>query len=300
MSGFLDDFKGAFTKRDNGLIQIILVNVIVFLVLLVAQISLTVANARGYYSLALNQLQLPASLPELAQRPWTLFTYFFTHTDPFHILFNLLFLYWFGRLIDEYLGNRRVVNLYLLGGLVGGISYIAIYNLVPYFADRVAGSEMIGASGAVFAVVFGAATLLPNYTFHLLLLGPVRIKYIALFYLILSFAQTIGPNAGGNIAHLGGALLGFLFVKQLQRGTDLGKPLDNLTGWVRRLFTPKPRPSMKVTYRSQAKTTYTSMTSDGFPDEDEVDAILDKISKSGFESLTREEKQKLFKASQRN
>jgi membrane associated rhomboid family serine protease len=300
MSGFLDDFKGAFTKRDNGLMQIILVNAIVFLVLLVAQISLTLAQAKGYYLLLINQLQLPASLPELAQRPWTLFTYFFTHELPFHALFNMLFLYWFGRLVDEYLGNRRVINLYLLGGLAGGLAYIAIYNLVPYFHERVVDSTLLGASGAVLAVVFGAATLLPNYTFHLLFFGPVRIKYIALLILILSFAQTIGANAGGNIAHLGGALMGFIFVKQLQRGNDWGKPLDNLTLFVRRLFTPKPRPSMKVTYRSQSKTTYTSMTPDGFPDEDEVDAILDKISKSGFESLTREEKQKLFKASQRN
>ncbi|MBC7891651.1 MAG: rhomboid family intramembrane serine protease [Sphingobacteriaceae bacterium] len=300
MSGFLDDFKGAFTKRENGLVQIILVNVIVFLTLLIAHVVLKLSKMDGYYELVVNQLELPASLPELAQRPWTLLTYFFTHEDPFHILFNMLFLYWFGRLVDEYLGNRRVVNLYLLGGIVGGIAYVAIYNLVPYFHERVAGSVMIGASGAAFAVVFGAATLLPNYSFHLLFFGPVRIKYIALFYLILSFAQSTGSNAGGNIAHLGGALLGFIFIKQLQRGSDLGKPLDGLTAFVRKLFKPKPRPSMKVTYRSQTKTTYTSMTPDGFPDDDEVDAILDKISKSGYESLTREEKQKLFKASQRN
>ncbi len=300
MSGFLDDFKGAFTKRENGLVQIILVNVIVFLTLLIAHVVLKLSKMDGYYELVVNQLELPASLPELAQRPWTLLTYFFTHEDPFHILFNMLFLYWFGRLVDEYLGNRRVVNLYLLGGIVGGIAYVAIYNLVPYFHERVAGSVMIGASGAAFAVVFGAATLLPNYSFHLLFFGPVRIKYIALFYLILSFAQSTGSNAGGNIAHLGGALLGFIFIKQLQRGSDLGKPLDGLTTFVRNLFKPKPRPSMKVTYRSQTKTTYTSMTPDGFPDDDEVDAILDKISKSGYESLTREEKQKLFKASQRN
>jgi len=300
MSGFLDDFKGAFTKRENGLVQIILVNVIVFLTLLVAHIVLKWSKLENYYELIITQLRLPASLPELAQRPWTLLTYFFTHEDPFHVLFNMLFLYWFGRLVDEYLGNRRVVNLYLLGGIVGGIAYVAMYNLVPYFHERVAGSEMLGASGASFAVVFGAATLLPNYSFHLLFLGPVRIKYIALFYLILSFAQSAGPNAGGNIAHLGGALLGFIFIKQLQRGSDLGKPLDGLTAFVRKLFKPKPRPSMKVTYRSQSKTTYTSVTSDGFPDDDEVDAILDKISKSGYESLTREEKQKLFKASQRN
>ncbi|MCY7351127.1 MAG: rhomboid family intramembrane serine protease [Cytophagaceae bacterium] len=300
MSGFLDEFKNAFTKRNNGLVQIILVNVIVFLTLLVSKIVLTLSGLSVYYTEVFNQLQLPASLPELAQKPWTLITYFFTHENIFHILFNMLFLYWFGKLVDEYLGNRRLINLYMLGGILGGVAYIVIYNLVPYFHEAVANSLMMGASGAAFAVVVGAATLLPNYTFHLLFLGPVRIKYIALFYVISSFAQTTGSNAGGNIAHLGGALLGFIFIKQLQRGTDLGKPLDGLTGFVRRLFTPKPRPSMKVTYRSQSKTSLTSMTSDGFPDDDEIDAILDKISKSGYESLTREEKQKLFRASQRN
>lgn len=300
MSGFLDEFKNAFTKRDNGLVQIILVNVIVFLTLLLTKVILTLSGLSAYYDEIFDQFQLPASLPELAQRPWTLVTYFFTHEEIFHILFNMLFLYWFGRLVDEYLGNRRLINLYMLGGLLGGVAYIALYNLVPYFHDRLAEAKMIGASGAAFAVVFGAATLLPNYTFHLLFLGPVRIKYIALFYLVLSIAQTIGPNAGGNIAHIGGALLGFIFIKQLQRGKDMGKPLDGLTSFVRRLFAPKPRPSMKVPYRSQSKTSLTSMTADGFPDDDEIDAILDKISKSGYESLTREEKQKLFRASQRN
>jgi membrane associated rhomboid family serine protease len=303
MAGFLDEFKGAFTKRDNGLVQIILLNVIVFLTLIVLNVTFTLSQLSGYYLAVVDQLALPASLPALAYKPWTLVSYFFTHEDIFHILFNMLFLYWFGRLVDEYLGNRRLINLYFLGGLLGGLAFIALYNLVPYFEKRLLGPPMLGASGAVYAVVFGAATLLPNYTFHLLFLGPVRIKWIALFYLVLSFAQVSGPNAGGNIAHLGGALLGFLYIKMLRRGLDLGSPLDAVGDWVRGLFVQKPRPSVKVTYRSQSKTTYSSTyspTPDGFPDDDEVDAILDKISKSGYESLTREEKQKLFKASQRN
>lgn len=302
MAGFLDEFKGAFTKRDNGLVQIILLNVIVFLALILLNVGFTISKLEGYYLAVVDQLGLPAALLDLAYKPWTLITYFFSHEDIFHLLFNMLFLYWFGRLVDEYLGNRRLINLYFLGGLIGGIAYIAIYNLIPYFEDRVLRATMLGASGAVYAVVFGAATLLPNYTFHLLFLGPVRIKWIALFYLVLSFAQVPGPNAGGNIAHLGGALLGFLYIKMLRRGVDLGGPIDATGEWVRGLFRQKPRPSVKVTYRSQSKTTYSSYTAtpDGFPDDDEVDAILDKISKSGYESLTREEKQKLFKASQRN
>jgi membrane associated rhomboid family serine protease len=302
MAGFLDEFKGAFTKRDNGLVQLILVNVIVFLVLKVLYVVLSLSQVEVYYRQVMDQLALPAVLSTLAYKPWTVVTYFFTHEEVFHILFNMLFLYWFGRLVDEYLGNRRLINLYFLGGLVGGLAYVALYNLVPYFENRLFSATMLGASGAVYAVVMGAATLLPNYTFHLLFLGPVRIKWIALFYLVISFAGVPGPNAGGNIAHIGGALLGFLYIKMLRRGVDLGSPFDATSDWIRGLFVQKPRPSVKVTYRSQSKPTYSTYTatSDGVPDEDEVDAILDKISKSGYESLTREEKQKLFRASQRN
>lgn len=303
MSGLYDEFRNAFSKQNNGLVQLILINVCVFLCLIGLKVILLFSSAQPFYTQILDQLTLPASLERFAHRPWTLFTYFFTHEDPFHILFNMLFLYWFGRLVDEYLGHRRLINLYILGGLIGGITYIAMFNLLPYFKGQLPSSWMLGASGAVFAVVFGAATLLPNYTFFLLFFGPVRIKWIALFYLILSWAQLAGPNAGGNMAHVSGALLGFLYIKGLRRGIDLGTPIDAIADFFRKLFTPPPRrSSIKVSYRSQTKTTYTTSTyasTDEFPDDDEVDSILDKISKSGYESLTKEEKQKLFKASQR-
>lgn len=303
MSGMYDEFRNAFSKQNNGLVQLILLNVAVFLCLIVLKVIFIFSGAKDYYGIILDQLTLPASLNSLAYRPWTLFTYFFTHEDPFHILFNMLFLYWFGRLVDEYLGHRRLINLYILGGLVGGVTYILMYNLLPYFRDQLPAAWMIGASGAVFAVVFGAATLLPNYTFFLLFFGPVRIKWIALFYLILSWAQLTGPNAGGNMAHVSGALLGFLYIRGLRKGIDLGTPIDAIADFFKKMFSPPPRrSSIKVSYRSQAKTTYssTSFTSnEEFPDDDEIDSILDKISKSGYESLTKEEKQKLFKASQK-
>ncbi|MBC7923276.1 MAG: rhomboid family intramembrane serine protease [Ferruginibacter sp.] len=309
MNGILDDFKNAFRRKNNGLIQIILLNVSVFLALIVLRVVLTLAGASldastgkpVIYEFILEQLVLPSAPDRLLYKPWTLFTYFFSHEGIFHLLFNMLFLYWFGKLIDEYLGNRRLVNLYLLGGLMGGLLYVAMYNLLPYFAGQVDSSTLIGASGAVFAVVVGAATLMPNYTFHLLLLGPVRIKYIAAFYVVLSFAQSIGDNAGGAIAHLGGALLGFVFITQLRRGNDLGKPLTVISEWFGRLFRKKP--VMRVTYQNKAKSTYSGYANPNpgysIPNQDEIDNILDKISRSGYESLTREEKQKLFRASQR-
>ena len=308
MSGLFDDFRSEFNKPNNTLVQLILVNVIVFLVLLLTKVGLTMAQNLGVYYLIVEQLMMPGKVTALLHKPWTLFTYFFTHEDIFHILYNMLFLYWFGRLIDEYLGNRRLMGLYIMGGLAGGLLYLAMYNLVPYFQGQADTARMLGASAAAFSVAVGAATLLPNYTFHLLFFGAVRIKYIVFFFIILSVAQSAGINAGGHLAHLGGALMGFVYVKLLQNGTDLGRPIYwIIDGWSNLL---KPKPAVKVSYRQRSNANTqasayvsapgSSASSASTPDQDEVDTILDKISRSGYESLTREEKQKLFRASQRN
>lgn len=304
MAGLLNNLKSEINKPDNSLIKLILLNTGVFVLLLLLRIIFTLGNQQTVYQWVVDLFRVPSALPELARRPWTVLTYFFAHEDVFHILFNMLFLYWFGRLIDEYLGTKRLVALYVLGGLAGAVAYILIYNVSPYFQEVVGTSRMLGASASVYAVTVGAATLLPNYTFSLLLLGPVRIKYIALFYIILSLAQSVGPNAGGNLAHLGGALLGYVFIKMLQTGHDLGKPLYAIGSAWERLFRKKT--SIRVTYSArtvQRSTSYSKPSGSSrtveMPDQDEVDSILDKISQSGYESLSKEEKQKLFRASQR-
>lgn len=307
MSGLFDDFRSEFNKPNNTLVQLILVNTVVFLVLLLTKVGYTMAQDLGTYDLIRNQLTIPASIMDFLHKPWTLFTYFFAHDEIFHILYNMLFLYWFGRLIDEYLGNRRLVGLYIMGGLAGGLVYLLMYNTVPYFQNLAESSRMLGASAAAFSVAVGAATLLPNYTFHLLFFGAVRIKYIVFFFIILSVAQSAGSNAGGNLAHLGGAMMGFFYVKLLQGGTDLGRPIYWLMeGWSSML---RPKPAVKVSYRQRSSastqaspyaTVGNQPSAPSTPDQDEVDLILDKISRSGYESLTREEKQKLFRASQRN
>ncbi|MGV3585739.1 MAG: rhomboid family intramembrane serine protease [Adhaeribacter sp.] len=294
MNSIFNDIKNAFNRRDNALNQLILINILVFVALILLRTILWLAQT-DYFGTIMTWLSLPSDPRELLWHPWTIFTYFFTHRDWLHIIFNLLNLYWFGMLVQEYLGSKKVVSLYILGGLCGALLYLLFYNFVPFFIQR-GSAEMIGASASVLAIIVAAATLLPDYTFNLLLLGPVKIKWIAWFLVLLSVSGAVGDNAGGNVAHLGGALLGYIFIRQLKNGSDLGRPIHSTWDFITGLFNRRPR--MKVSYKSPATaTTYSSHA--GKPSQNEIDFILDKISKSGYESLSKEEKQKLFRASQK-
>lgn len=295
MSSIIDDLKNTFSRSNSGLNQIMLINVIVFVLLIFLKVFLTISGYQEYYTIITNQIFLPASIDNFIYKPWTLFTYFFTHESFFHIIFNMLALYWFGLLITEFLGSRRLISIFFFGGITGGLMYLLMYNTIPFFATKATFTALLGASGGVYAVVLGAAVLLPNYTFFMLFLGPVKIKWIACFYLLLSIAESIGPNAGGNLAHLGGAGFGALYIWQLRKGNDIGKPFNMFYSWVGNIF--KSSPKMKVTYKSAEKSKNTTYNPQNVS-QDEIDAILDKISNYGYEKLTKEEKQKLFKASQ--
>ncbi|MDB5263000.1 MAG: rhomboid family intrarane serine protease [Adhaeribacter sp.] len=295
MNSIFNDIKNAFDRRDNALNQLILINVLVFVFLILLRTILWLSGT-AYFGLIMSWLSLPSAPMELLRHPWTLFTYFFTHRDWLHIIFNMLNLYWFGMLVREYLGSKKLVSLYILGGLSGALLYLLFYNFVPFFIQR-GSAEMIGASASVLAIIVAAATLLPDYTFNLLLLGPVKIKWIAWFLVLLSVSGAVGDNAGGNVAHLGGALLGYIFIRQLKNGSDLGRPLHSAWDYMSGLFTRRPR--MKVTYKSPATATSSYSAASGKPSQNEIDIILDKISTSGYESLSKDEKQKLFRASQK-
>ena len=300
--GLLDEFKNAWGKPNNAVVQIILINIIVFAVIRLTEVFFLFSGAGEVHAYFLRKLQLPADPDTFLSQPWTIVTYFFAHYGFFHILFNMLFLFWFGRIIQEFLNSKRVISLYVLGGLAGGVLYILLYNMLPFYADRVAGSLMLGASAGVFAIVVGAAVFMPNYTFFLLFLGPVKIKYIAIFYVFMSFIGTTGSNAGGEIAHLGGALIGWLYITQLNKGNDIGAWVISFIQFVKSMF--KPQPKIRVTHRtgnrrpSRKAEKRTSSTSSE-PAQAEIDEILDKISQSGYESLSKEEKQKLFNASKK-
>jgi membrane associated rhomboid family serine protease len=298
----LEEFKSAFQRYNNAHVQLIIINVMVFLLMGVLFVIAKLSQSPLLFEVVYDQFTLPSWLGGFIREPWTLFTYSFAHhfdfdrgnVGIFHILMNMLVFYWFGRLFVEYLGSDKLIALYILGGLAGGLLYMLMYNTIPYFANSL--GTLVGASAAVYAVVVAVATLLPNYTFFLLFLGPVRIKYIAGFYIVISFLGSVGENAGGNIAHLGGALIGFVYMKQLQSGINWGNWITVTIQWFKDLF--KPRSRVKVSYRSDNP----AAKKPGKPSvsQDELDAILDKISADGYESLTKEEKEKLFNASKKN
>lgn len=288
MANFIiEDFKNAWNKENNGLIKIILINVIVFVSMSILEVFITLSGFGELFNLFLNKLMLPASLKVFIFQPWSLLTYFFLHMNFMHILWNMLFLYWFGKIIHENIGNNAVISLYIIGGIIGGLSYMALFNIIPYYDNRVSESLMLGASAGVFSVVVGSATLLPNYTFYLLFLGPVRIKYIALFYVLLSFFDVTGSNAGGEIAHLGGALMGYLYIRQLQNGVNMGKGIIDILN----IFNK----NKKEVISKEEKTNEIKKDIS----QDEIDKILDKISDSGYKSLSNNEKEKLFNASKK-
>ena len=304
-SSFWDNLKNAFNRRDNSLYKLMAINLIAFFILLISRVVLTLSGFGAVYKEGLKWIMMPASLPTLAKQPWSIFTYFFLHEGLFHILFNLLLLYYFGLLIHQYLGSRKLTNLYILGGVFGAGFYVLMYNIAPYFSGAVDTSFMLGASAGVFAVVVGAATLAPQTTFVLLLFGPVKIVYIAAFYVLLSFANSIGENAGGEIAHLGGAMLGFGYIFLLRKGWDLGIPIQKIGLFFENLFR---RRAPKVSYRRATSTATGSRSTKpeqmqaGAKDvlsQEEVDKILDKIAEKGYEGLTKEEKRKLFEYSKK-
>lgn len=280
--------------QDNALVKIILINVIVYVIDCLIWVGSAFSPSNTLFATVQSYQGAPSDLGELLYKPWTVITYAFSHDtpSPFHIFFNMLGLYWFGGLIREFIGSRRLISLYFVGAFAGVFLYLICYNFVPYYMGR--SSILIGASASILAAVVAAATLLPHYRFHLIFLGPVKITYIAAFYVLMSIIGTVQWNAGGNIAHIGGALSGYIFITLLKRGTDIGKPINATIDFIGSLFTK--RPNVRMTFFNTAAPTLDEHYT---PNQQEIDTILDKISRSGYESLTKEEKQKLFKASQK-
>lgn len=296
-----DEFKNAFQRYNNGHVQLIIINVVVFAIMAVFYVLAKWFGLEEFFVALHKQFAIPSDFSEFIIRPWTAVTYAFNHdlSGILHILFNMLVFYWFGKLFVEYLGSDKLIALYLLGALAGATLYLLAYNIIPNPPSFLSGTtSMVGASAAIFAVMVGIATLIPDYTFVLMFIGPVRIKYIAAFYIFLSFLGSVSSNAGGEIAHLGGALMGFVYTKQLQAGVNWGGWITVTIEWIKDLF--KAKPKVKVSYRSE-KTPATPPKKSAKPlvSQAELDSILDKISAGGYESLTKDEKEKLFNASKK-
>jgi len=310
MSVLTDEFKNVWTKPNNGLMQIIVINLSVFVVINLLYVGLAVSGEREVYGTIAQFIYIPAPIEKFLWRPWTLITYFFTHQNPLHILFNMWVMYSFGLIVKDFLGNTKVIALYLFGGIAGGIAYLICFNTIPYFIALTPELGMLGASACVYAIVVAAATYKPDLEMHLLFFGPIKIVYIAIGVIILSFigvgSSSSNAGAGGNLAHLGGALIGYIFIKQYERGIDWSVPVATFMNMLTRLFSkqggsrassPSSKSKGNVGKTSSSKSKGT--TSPANPSQDDIDIILDKISAHGYDSLTTEEKQILFKASQK-
>lgn len=245
--------------------------------------------------------ELPSSLTLLIRRPWTLFTYMFLHGDVMHILWNMFALYVFGRIFLDFFSVRHFVGTYILGGLFGAAFFVSAYNIFPYFTDVVASSHLVGASAAVLAIVVATAIRSPEYRINLLLIGSVKLSTFALVTVLISVLMLAGENAGGNFAHLGGALAGYLFATLLGKGVDVANVVNRPVDWVRSLFVTNP-----FKRKRKPKFTYTAGGKRGADYEHnarkkaaeaEIDAILEKIKKGGYASLSDSEKKRLFDAS---
>ena len=292
--GILDDIRLTFKKGTN-LTRLIYINVAVFiLITIVAGIGFLLSS-NIISEKALDLLSVPASLKVLLARPWTLITYMFTHKDIWHILFNMLWLYWFGRIFLEYLDERKLVAVYLLGGICGALVYIVSFNIFPAFTSIVADSAAIGASASVMAIVVAIAVYVPDYTIQLFLFGRIKIKYMALAIFVLTSVMDFSVNSGGKLAHIGGAFFGYFYIVSLRQGHDIGKGFNKIIDFFVTMF--KPRTKLKVTHKKAANEyDYNEIKAEH---QKNINLILDKISKGGYDSLTKEEKETLFKESQK-
>lgn len=282
----LDDLKLQY--KTGGIVQkLIFCNIVVFVffALLDVILKLSKINIEYYNYIALS------SLPnEFLMKPWTLITFNFMHAGFLHLFFNLMVLHFSGRLFNTYFTDKQLLGVYVLGGVFSGLIYILSY----LFINKV--GLLVGASGAIMAILIAVTTYAPFMLLRIPLIGIVKLWHVSFVILFIDLIQLPLDNTGGHIAHLGGALFGFIYIKVLQSGTDLTKPFSAILDFFATFFKPKKKTPFKKVHRNDTKKSVNSFQDNKDVTQKQIDDILDKISKSGYDSLTKEEKEFLFKA----
>lgn len=289
----LDDIRLQY-RTGNILMQLIYVNSGIFLAMMVTRVVLHLAGAGHIYGEMERALAVPASPMLLLYRPWTPVTHMFVHQGFMHILFNMLWLHFGGQVFLTFLDSKRLLSTYVLGALSGAAAFMLAFNLFPVYSGLSTSAYALGASSGVLAILVAAATMAPDHVVRLVLIGPVKLKFIALVAVVLDVILIPDGNAGGHFGHLGGAAFGFIYALQLRRGNDMTVDVLRPWHWLKEHL-PSSRSKIKVVHSKPR-------TDDEFNDQratrqEQVDAILDKIKRSGYESLSKREKEILFKAS---
>jgi membrane associated rhomboid family serine protease len=295
-------------KTGSIVFKLIFINVGIFIAFgilnLFALFGLPVISVREWFGIS-------ADMDIFLYRPWTFVSYMFIHDGIWHLVFNMLVLYWMGQIFIQFITQKRLLSVYILGGIFATLLYILAFNFLPALQPYLAGTNAVGSSGAVYAIMVAVAAFVPDYEIGLLFIGRVKLKYMVLALIIINLLSISGgngqivENAGGHIIHLSGALFGYIFAIRLKKGKDLTKGFSAFMDWIVSLF--KKNPKMKVTsnkYKTSQKQPFNNPPSKPKSDFDykrqkadeqaEIDRILDKISKYGYDNLTKEEKNTLF------
>ncbi len=289
----IDDFKLQY-KLGDMTTKLIFWNILLFAIpsVVFALLQLFNFGINYYYYVGLS-----SNLNQFLFKPWTILTYSFFHNGFFHILFNMIMLNFSGKLFTTFFTQKQLFALYVLGGLFGGILYLLSYLLFPLLQNQ--NALLVGASASVMAILIATTTYSPYMNLRLALIGNVKLWHIAIVFLVIDLIQLPLENTGGHLAHIGGAFFGFVFIKALQSGTDLSSGFNSVLDFFVNLFSSKKTTPFKKVHKNPkssnpTKTTSRVVTKDRT--QQQIDEILDKISQSGYDSLTKEEKEFLFKA----
>ena len=285
----LDGIKNFFLQR-NVLSRLMLINISIWVICLFISVFTWLFNISDI-SFVTNLFAVPANLSVLADKPWTLFTYMFLQEEFWHLFFNMLMLYYGGQIFLQFLSQRQLLWTYIIGGLFGALFFILVFNAFPVFDNIRNHAVALGASASVMAILIAAATYHPDYSINLFLLGNVRMKWVAIVFVIIDFLSISKGNSGGHVAHLGGALWGFLYAYFIKRDFDFYT-----------IFKKKARIRVKSKnadkYQQRPKTDE-QFNAERAMEQEEIDRILEKIAKNGYSSLTEREKEFLFRQSKK-
>ena len=270
--------------KNDYLTKIIYLNILVFIVIHFLGIIYFLSGdetSLGSQIILLQNLGVSSNTQTLIYKPWTIITHMFTHVDLLHALINLCYLYFGGKIFTSYLGDKSLLSIYVMGGITGALLYVLSFNIFPVFEDVKMHSMAFGASASTLAVLFATATYVPNFPINIIFLRSVKLKYIILIVLIINILSIPSNNAGGHIAHIGGAFYGWLYIYMKQKGVNLGYIIDHIA----LIFSDR-----KIKRKKENDYEYNARKKQ---EQDNIDTILDKISRSGYESLSENDKQTL-------
>jgi membrane associated rhomboid family serine protease len=289
-------------QDGNSLIMMIAILALVFCIFKFIYITYVLSglNESSFYTNIFNWFLLPAEVPKILDKPWTILTYMFMHDGVFHLLGNVLWLWAFGYILQDLAGNNKIVPLFLYGGFAGAFLYVLATNLFPGLSAHIEGQHLLGASAGVTAIAIATTTLAPDYRIFPMLNGGIPLWVVTIIFVIIDFASIPGNNGGGHIAHIGGAAIGLVFVIQLKRGNDWSAWMNRFFSWCTNLFNPDKKEWKKTArkefhYNTKGTQPYKKVSN---ITQKRIDEILDKINLHGYPFLTEEEKDILKRAAE--